>query len=124
MIRAIDGMPAGTLGFEAVGKITAEDYRTVLVPAVEGAIEEGEVRLLFLLGEDFDSYSAEAVWADMKLGASHLRNWKRVALVSDADWLENSIKALGWLLPGKWRVYDTDDLDDARKWLAKGLRSD
>jgi hypothetical protein len=123
MIRAIADMPAGTLGFEAVGKVTADDYRTVLVPAVEGAIETGEVRLLFLLGEDFDSYSADAVWADMKLGAGHLRNWKRVALVSDADWLENSVKALGWLLPGTWRVFETDDLDDAREWLSRGTGS-
>jgi hypothetical protein len=119
MIRAIDGMPDGTLGFEAVGKVTADDYRQVLVPAVEAAIEQGDVRLLILLGEDFDTYSADAVWADMKLGAGHLRGWKRVAVVSDADWLENSVKALGWLLPGKWRVFETDDLDDAQEWLTR-----
>jgi hypothetical protein len=118
MIRSLDGMPEGTLGFEAVGKVTADDYRQVLVPAVEGAIAQAGVRMVLVLGEDFDSYAADGVWADLKLGAGHLRNWKRVAVVTEADWLENSVKALVWLLPGSWRVFETDDLDDARAWVA------
>jgi len=43
-----------------------------------------------------------------------------VAIVSDADWLENGIKAFGWLMPGEVKVFETDDLDDAKEWLAGG----
>jgi hypothetical protein len=42
---------------------------------------------------------------------------EKVAVVSDADWLENSVKAFGWLMPGKVRVFETDDVDDALEWL-------
>jgi hypothetical protein len=38
-------------------------------------------------GQDFDSYSAGAAWADTKLLASSGKGWKKVAIVSDADWL-------------------------------------
>jgi hypothetical protein len=69
------------------------------------------------VGPEFDSYSAGAVWADTKLFAGHPRGWKKVAVVSDADWLENSVKAFGWLMPGKVRVFETDDVDDALEWL-------
>ena len=117
MIRSIENMPAGTVGLEAVGKVTEQDYEEVLVPAVTAALERGEARLLYVLGREFDSYSVGAMWADTKLTAGHRKGWDRVAVVSDADWLENSVKAFGWLMPGKVRVFETDDVDDALEWL-------
>ncbi len=46
MIRQIEDMPAGTLGFAAVGEVTAKDYEEVLAPAVRAAQEAGGIRLL------------------------------------------------------------------------------
>jgi hypothetical protein len=118
MIKIIHDMPVGTIGLEAVGKVTEEDYKNVLLPAISSAVERTDVRLLYVVGDDFDSYSPGAVWADTKLWAGHPRAWKRVAIVSDADWLENGVKAFGWLVPGEVKVFETDDLDDAKEWLA------
>jgi SpoIIAA-like len=123
VIRIVADMPAGTIGVEAVGKVTDDDYRTVLLPAIEAALERDDVRLLYVLGEDFESYSPGAMWADTKLWAQHLKAWQKVAIVSDADWLENSVKAFGWLVPGEVKVFETDDIDDAKEWLA-GLDDD
>ena len=39
VIKVIEDMPAGTIGLEASGKVTEEDYRDVLVPALNAAIE-------------------------------------------------------------------------------------
>jgi hypothetical protein len=118
MLKVIDDMPPGTIGFEASGKVTDDEYREVLVPAVKAATEAGGVRLLCVLA-DGTSYSPGAVWADTKLWAGNLRSWQRVAVVSDADWLENAVKALGWLMPGEVRVFDDDDVEDAKKWLTE-----
>ena len=100
MIKIVKNMPAGTIGLEAVGKVTEDDYRDVLVPAVSAALERNDVRLLYILGEDFDSYSPGALWADTKLVAGHREGWKRVAIVSDAGlqqmlWnvLDNALEA-------------------------------
>ena len=117
MIRAIEGMPTGVVGLEAVGRVSDQDYEEVLVPTIRAALDRGDVRLLYVLGHEFESYSAGAIWADTKLFAGHPSGWKRVAVVSDADWLENSVKAFGWLMPGKVRVFETDDVDDALEWL-------
>lgn len=97
MIRIIERMPAGTIGVEAVGKVTEDDYRDVLVPAISAAVERNDVRLLYVLGTEFDSYAPGAVWADTKLWAGHLGAWKKVAIVSDADWLEHGAKVFGCL---------------------------
>ena len=122
MIKVIEDMPVGTIGFEASGKVTDDDYESVLVPAVRAALEAGAVRLLYVLPEG-TQYSPGAMWADTKLWAGNLRGWQRVAIVSDADWLENAIKAFGWMMPGKVRVFDDDEVADAKAWLV-GIEDD
>jgi hypothetical protein len=118
VITIIEDMPAGATGLHATGKVTEEDYRDVLVPAVEAAMERGKVRLLYVLDDEFE-YSPGAVVADTKLWFKHLRGWERVAIVSDADWLENAVKAFGWLMPGEVKVFDDDELEEAKDWLAE-----
>jgi SpoIIAA-like len=118
MITIMKHMPIGTLGFEATGKVTKEDYEDVLVPAVTAALERGDVRLLYVLGDGFESYSPGAMWSDTRLWAGHRSAWERVAVVTDVDWVENAIKAFGWLMPGRIRVFDDDDVDKAKLWLA------
>jgi SpoIIAA-like len=56
-------LPGNVVGFEAVGEVTSEDYRNVLIPAAEAALEKNDkVRLLYVLGERFDAISAGAVF--------------------------------------------------------------
>jgi len=116
LIKVIENMPAGTTGLAASGKVTEDDYRDVLVPAVNAAMERGQVRLLYVLDDEFE-YSAGAVLADTKMWFKHLKGWERVAIVSDADWLENAIKAFGWMMPGEVKVFEPDDVRDAKAWL-------
>jgi len=123
MIKVLDDMPPGTVGLEAVGKVSADDYRDVLAPAVQDALARKDVRLLYVLGKDFDSYAASAAWEDTKLWAGHLRSWKRIAIVSDADWLEHSLRTFGWMVPGELKVFETDELTEAKRWLV-GLEDD
>jgi hypothetical protein len=117
VIRIVERMPPGTIGVEASGRITDEDYRDVLIPAVEAALDTGDVRLLYVLDAGSE-YSAGAMWADSKLWTKHLKSWSRVAVVSDAEWLERSIHAFGWMMPGEIKVFASGDVDDAKAWLA------
>ena len=78
MIKVLDHMPIGTIGFEATGKVTKEDYEGVLVPAVAAAVDRGPVRLLYVLGEDFESYSPGAMWSDTRLWSGQRDAWERV----------------------------------------------
>jgi hypothetical protein len=51
--KIIQNMPPGTIGIEAVGKVTEDDYREVLLPAVRDALERNDLRLLYVLGKEF-----------------------------------------------------------------------
>jgi hypothetical protein len=118
MIKQLDDVPDGVIGLEASGEVTADDYRDVTVPALTAASERGGIRLLYVI-HDHTRFSVGAAFADAKLGLTHLKGWERVAVVSDADWLENSIKAFGWMMPGEVKMFDDDEVDEAKAWLTQ-----
>jgi hypothetical protein len=123
MIRLLSGMPPGVLGLEAIDDVEEEDYRNVIVPAVEAAIaEHGKVRLVYVLGPEFDEYEGEAVWEDLRLGARHPASFDRIAVVTDARWAGPAIKLFSVLWPGQARAFPLADLEAAKRWAAEGPR--
>ena len=62
MIRLIEDMPEGTVGIEAIGKITEDDYKNVMIPALSEALERKDARIMYVLGDDFESYAPGAIW--------------------------------------------------------------
>ncbi|HEY6531499.1 MAG TPA: STAS/SEC14 domain-containing protein [Acidimicrobiales bacterium] len=118
MLRPIPDLPAGVLGFEAVGEVHADDYRDVLRPAVDRAVGRGEVRLVLVLGDEFTGYTAGAAWEDAKLGFDHHAAWVRTAFVSDLDWVRHLTAAVGWLVPGDVRSFPLQDREEAVRWTA------
>ena len=114
----------GVLGFEAVDDVEKEDYENVLLPAVEAAIaKDGKVRLLYVLGHEFDDYEGEAVWEDLKLGTRHPASFERIAIVTDARWVGRAVKVFSVLLPGQARAFPLAHLEAAKGWAAEGTDS-
>ena len=121
MIRVLDDMPPGVLGFEAVGEVEREDYATVLVPAVEQAVaDHGKARLVYVLGHEFDEYDDDAVWEDLKLGVRNPASFERVAVVTDARWARPAVKVFSLLWPGQARAFGLDELEAAKQWAGEG----
>jgi len=119
MIRLLRHMPPGVLGLEAVDDVEKEDYEDVILPAVEAAIaEHGKVRLVYVLGPEFDDYEGEAVWEDLKLGGHHPTSFERVAVVTDARWAAPAVKVASLLVPGQARAFPLAELDAATTWAA------
>jgi hypothetical protein len=114
-------MPAGVLGLEAVDDVEKEDYEDIIVPAIDQAIaQHGKVRLVYVLGPEFDDYEGEAVWEDLKLGARHPTSFERLAIVTNARWAAPAIKMLSVLLPGQARAFPLAELEPAKRWAAEG----
>lgn len=120
MIEVMTDLPDRVLGLKASGEVSADDYKTVLVPALEEKLSQNKkVRLLYVIGDGFKGYSTGAAWEDAKVGMKHLTSFERVAIVTDVDWIENMIKALGFAIPGEVRVFDDDELEEARQWISE-----
>lgn len=118
MIEMIPALPENVIGFVAKGEVTEDDYRSVLEPAVEAALESHDkLRLLYVLGADFTGYSGGAAWEDGKLGLAHLTKWEKIAVVSDTDWVRHTVNVFGYLIPGKVKVFSLADEADASEWV-------
>ena len=119
MLEKISDVPDSVLGFRASGELTGDDYRAVLVPAVEAALRSRDkLRLLYLLGDDVTGFSAGAVWQDAKVGMEHVTRWEKIAVVTDKEWLRHSVSIVGYLIPGEIRAFPAAQEGDARAWVA------
>lgn len=118
-LELIGDLPANVLGVEAQGKVTDNDYETVLIPAVEKMMAaNNKGRLLYVFGSSFDGYEAEAMWDDAKLGLKHLASWEKIAFVSDSGMYRGVVKAFGFAMAGEVRVFSLAQLGEAKSWIA------
>jgi hypothetical protein len=121
VIERIEEMPARTIGLRASGKLSREDYRSVLEPALEEGVESGELRLVFQL-TDFDGLEADAWVEDLKTGLKALVRdhsaWRRFALVTDVEWVANAFRLFTWMTPGEVKIFDLSGLEQAKAWVA------
>jgi SpoIIAA-like len=122
MVERMDDTPAGVIGLRGSGKLTKEDYTDVLEPALKEAMDSGEARVVFLL-TDFEGLALGASLEDIKTGLgvelAHRENWKRLALVTDVDWVAKAMQTFAWAMPGEVAVYDDlDKLEEAKSWAA------
>lgn len=121
MLKTMIGLPPGVLGYEADGELHADDYRKVLLPAIEAVTQRGEKVRIVLVFERFDGMSGDALWEDLKMGAGHLTHWERIALVTDVDWMKRVAAMFGWMSPGELKVFPVAERDAAIAWAADGV---
>jgi hypothetical protein len=119
MVERIQDMPEGTLGLSAKGKLTRDDYVSVMEPALKEAAEGGDARVVFVL-EGFEGLEVAAWPEDAKTGFemefAHRGAWKKLAFVTDSEWVAKAMHAFAWLTPGEVRIYPLDQLDEAKSW--------
>jgi len=119
MLRPLDDMPPGTIGFEAVGEVEDDDWERRVEPVLRELIAEGrKIRLLYLLGREAREVEGDAMAADTEFRARHAGSFERVAVVSDEDWMRPALRALSFLLPGRARGFRVRELAEAKDWLA------
>jgi SpoIIAA-like len=125
MIELIDGLPDDTVGIRLVGKIEADDYKRILIPALETARDaHAKVNILCVIDSGFGGYSGGAAWDDAKYGFGNLTGWGRMALVSDRDWVHH-VSGIGKLfLGGRLRTFPEAELDHAKAWVSSGNGAD
>ena len=120
MLVPVKDLPSGVIGFSAEGTVTGEDYKDVLIPTVENALEKGgKIRLLYVLGADFKSYAPAAMWDDTLFGARHYFDFEKIACVTDHEVYAAMIRSFGVLMPAAVRVVPVKELEAAKAWLAQ-----
>jgi hypothetical protein len=121
MFKIIDGLGPDVLAIEAVGKVTHEDYRDVLVPRAEAMIARGPIRMLYVLGKEFTGFELEAMADDGTFGLKHWHDFSHIAVVSDHAWLNATVNMFRLFIQGQVRLFSLADLPAAKSWITSAL---
>lgn len=120
MIRIIDDVVGNVLAIEAVGKVTAKDYSETIVPELDRALAFSQkIRLLYVLGEQFEGFEVGALFDDFKTNAGHMPYFERIAVVSDRQWVHNAVKLLTIATPCPLKSFNVADRQKAESWVVK-----
>ena len=118
MIDILPGYPDDVLAVSGAGRITAEDYRKVLVPEAEARIaRNGSLAVLYFLGPKYQAFTSSAVWSDLMFGLSHWSTFGRIALVTDVEWIRASASLFAPFFHGAFRIFGAGDLGAASAWI-------
>jgi hypothetical protein len=117
MIKELNELPANVIGFEVTGKVLAQDFLDVVIPAFERVAQVGAFRAVIVIPQ-FNGMSSGALWEDLRLGVPHLRNWKQIAVVTDIDWIVHVTHLFGWMTPGDVKVFSLSQRAEAIEWVA------
>jgi hypothetical protein len=123
MIELIEDLPKNIVGIAVKGRVTKEECRAVLAPAIEKSLRwRDKTRLYYELGSRFPGSG----WDDLDIGFEHATRCERIAIVTDIAWVRLTVKAIRFLIPGEIRVFATEETADARAWIAAkpGSRAD
>ena len=121
MIEVLADMPDGVTGIRASGRISGADFRA-FAPTMEALGAAQEIRIVEVIAPDYEGFGPGGLAMDLKMGfgtlLQHHSAFKRIAVVSDKDWVRHTMHALGWMVPGELAVFGLDELDKAKEWAA------
>ncbi len=119
MITLLPDLPDSVVGLLASGQVTAHDYESVAIPAIESRLQARHtVRVLYQLGPAFTGFTAGAMWDDAKLGLMHLKAWERIAIVTDSDWVRSAISLFRFAIPCPLRLFSNAQFTEAVEWTS------
>ena len=119
MMELMKGLPDNVIGIVGSGTITAEDYDTVLIPAIHGKLKNHKkIRVLYQLDENYVHYELGAFLEDAKV-TWHTFSFEKVAVVSDVHWIRDGVNLYKLFMPMPIKVFSNIELDKAKVWVSE-----
>ena len=118
MLTRIDDLSEDIAGFTIHGAMTAEDFRGVLLPALEARNAVGPIRLLLVTAGDFLGIDGGTA-----VGTQHFRRGEplkleRIAVLTANYGFAQAVQMFAMLSHAEARIFGLDHQDEAVSWLA------
>lgn len=121
MIEVLPDMPAGVTGIRVSGRLSGQDMRE-FQPTMRSMLDGDELRIVEVIAADYEGFGPGGLVEDMKMGFGallhHHSAFKRIAVVSDKEWVAHTLHAFAWMVPGELAIFGLDELDRAKRWAA------
>ncbi len=121
MITLIDGLPDDVVGARYSGTVSTDDYKNVLVPAIETLVKADKpINLLIVIDDDFDHLALGARMRDSMLEHKYRNLYGRIAVVCDEEAVAEKVRKFAEHKDNLVRVYPSSEEEQAKNW-ATGL---
>jgi hypothetical protein len=100
------------------GRLSREDYDTIVPLLVELANEHGLLRFLIFL-DDFHGLELDAFWAELKFDVKNRKNFGRIAVVGATKLQRAAIEAAAVFFPDSVEFFSREETAKAREWIAR-----
>ena len=121
MIEVLQDMPDGVAGIRVSGKVTGDEI-SAFMPEMKNLLAADEVRIVEVIESDYEGFGHGGLVEDLKQGfgalIQHHSAFKRIAIVTDKEWVGHTVHLVGWMVPGELEVFSLDDLGRAKEWAA------
>ena len=118
MIEILKEFPDNVVAISCEGQVTKEDYEGIFVPAILNALKRhAKIRLLYKISASFTGYDPGAIWEDMKIGVEYPTRWERAAVVTDIDWIVQTVRLFSFLIPCPTKIFPPSEGSQARSWI-------
>jgi hypothetical protein len=121
MIEVLQDMPDGVTGIRVSGRVSGDEMRE-FKPDMEEMLNTGEIRIVEVIASDYEGFGRGGLVEDLKMGFGalfrHHSAFKRIAVVSDKEWVAHTLHAVGWMVPGELAFFGLDELERAKEWAA------
>lgn len=121
MIELLTDVPDGVTGIKVSGRLSGEELRTIKPAITEQLATVREIRIVEVI-DSYSGFGPGGLIEDLKLGLGtvlpHHSSFKRIAIVTDTDWITHTLHALAWIVPGELAVFRLDELERAKQWAA------
>lgn len=119
MIEFMDESSGNLLGVRVSGKLTKAEYDSILLPQLAKLFKaHGQLNILIYMDEAFEGWDLEAAWEDASYGLRHQADIGKLAVVGGPAWVHWGIKLSGFLMKGEIRIFPSDQLADAWRWIS------
>ena len=117
MISYVEEPLRNVIIFKAEGTLHHEDYKTVVIPEVNKALEYcTKINIMWEMNK-FHGWDARAAWDDLCLGIKINKSVAKTALVGDQKWESWMSSVLSPFAKGEIRYFKLEDEDSALAWL-------
>lgn len=120
MIETIQGLPDNVVAVRVTGEVTGDDYRKVLIPAIEDKTRKyGKIRMLYQLDRELEWFTISAMLEDVKVSIRDITAFEKIAVVSDVDWMNSAVGIFKFIVPYPVRTYKNEEFSEAKAWISE-----
>jgi len=119
MLVPINNLPVHVAGLHAFNDVSEAEYEMALIALIEDILKRSrKVNFVLVLETEIKNFVSGAWCGNVKIGMKYFFKWGRVALVTDQKGILGYSDLFKYVIPGKFKYFQLDQLDQAVRWVS------